>query len=133
MVLIAVLTSLMAFMRRHNNENSGGNYESRNSIPKSEQSNEMFPLNDFVRCGSKPKLFDNQSANELYGKTTFYATPSRKCIPQMIRCMNGDHEYAEPLQAQYAQPNNFFLNDHECGSMACALMATNTKMKIIET
>jgi hypothetical protein len=136
-VLIAVLSTLFAFMRRQHSDNpSINNLDGRNSIPKSELSSEIFPLNDFVRSGSKPKIFESQSTqpNDIYGKTSaqFYATPNRKSIPQsMIRHLNSDHEYAEPhlATAQYSQPRCLFSDDNECANLSmCALMVPNTRL-----
>jgi len=131
-VLIAVLSTLFAFMRKQHGDNPTiNNLDTRNSIPKSELSSEIFPLNDFVRSNSKPKIFEGQSGqgNEIYGKATYYATPNRKSVPQaLIRHLNSDHEYAEP-HAQYSQPRCIFNDDNECGNLSmCALMVPNTRL-----
>lgn len=117
-------------MRKQNSDNHCN--EARNSLPKSELSSEVFPMNDFMSSGSKPKLFESQTtqSNEIYGKTAaFYATPNRKSIPTAVmRHMNSDHEYAEP-HAQYSQPRCIFSDDNECSNLSmCALMMPNTRM-----
>lgn len=137
-VLIAVLATLFAFMRKQSVNQSLSNLDARNSIPKSELSTEIFPLNDFVRSNSKPKIFENHTSqpSDMYGKTTsYYATPNRRNSAGNHQVMgrrivaNSDHEYAEP-HAQYAQPRCLFSSDEtECANLAtCALMVPNTRL-----
>ncbi|XP_054160537.1 cell adhesion molecule Dscam2-like [Oppia nitens] len=145
-VLIAVLTTLLAFMKRQRSiDQTINNMDARSSIPKSELSSDMFPLSDFVRSNSKPKLFESHTTHpsDIYGKTTaaaatYYATPNRRSSSGlavanhqlMARHMhNSDHEYAEPL-AQYSQPRCLFSDDNECSNLSntCALMVPNTRL-----
>ncbi|CAG2103859.1 unnamed protein product [Medioppia subpectinata] len=138
-VLIAVLSTLFAFMRRQRLANQSANHlDPRNSIPKSELSSEVFPMNDFVRSTSKPKIFESHSSgpgNDIYGKTTsYYATPNRRnsmTNHQMVlgrHVANSDHEYAEP-HTQYAQPRCLFSDENECTNLStCALMVPNTRL-----
>jgi hypothetical protein len=112
-VLIAVLSTLIVFMRKQQNISMHNSLdERRNSMPKSNQlSSEIFPLNDFVSSSSKPKLFDSSSTsgNDSYGKTTSYSsTPNRKSIH--FRNFNNVHEYAEP-NAQFSAQQRCLFND----------------------